>query len=223
MSKTKNDNLRPFSTDQDREQARVNGRVGGLASGEARRRRKEVREFLRDFLESPASPALAAKMAEYGVAAADRSNMGALFLSVFFRAMNGDVKAARQVFEWAGMDPLQVKKEEAERLRLARAAAGKDEEQDDDGGPDVVIYDPETAAELFREAVDDGDVEKANRVLKMAGIREDGTKVERRKTDEQETGHASGRGAGKAGLRCGHESTDDARRKRGSGMGSAGA
>ena len=210
MSKTKNDNLRPFSTDQDREQARVNGRVGGLASGEARRQRKAVREFLRDFLEAPASPALASKMAEYGVAAADRSNMGALFLAVFLRAMGGDSKAAKQVFEWAGMDPLQKKKEEAERLRLARAAAGQDEDQDDDGGPDVVIYNPETAAELFREAVDDGDVDKANRVLKMAGIKGDGTKVERRKTDgKKTTGHASGRGCGTSGLRCGYAGADE--------------
>ena len=187
MSKKKNDNLRPFDSDQDRDAARANGRVGGLASGVARRQRKAVREFLRDFLESPASPALSAKMAEYGIAAADRSNMGALFLSVFLHAMNGDVKAARQVVEWAGMDPLQIKKEEAERLRLARAAAGRDEDQDDDGGPDVVIYDPAQAEELFRQAVNSGDVEEANRVLKMAGIKGDGTTVERRKTDEQET------------------------------------
>lgn len=199
MGKTKNENLRPFDSDQDRDAARANGRAGGLASGEARRQRKAIREFLRDFLEAPASPALSAKMAEYGVAVSDRSNMGALFLAVFLRAMNGDVKAAKQVFEWAGMDPLQIKKEEAERLRLARADAGRDEDQDDDGGPDLVIYDPETAAELFREAVDDGDVDKANRVLKMAGIKGDGTKEERRKTNEQETRYASGRRTGTAG------------------------
>lgn len=183
MSKTKNDNLKPFSSAQDRKAARANGRAGGLASGEARRQRKAIREFLRDFLESPASPALSAKMAEYGITAADRSNMGALFLAVFLRAMNGDVKAARQVVEWAGLDPLQEKKKEAERLRLARASAGRDEDQDDDGGPDVVIYDPARAEELFRQAVNSGDVEEANRVLKMAGIREDGAFEERRKTD----------------------------------------
>lgn len=177
MSKKKNENLRPFSSDQDREQARVNGRVGGLASGEARRQRKAVREFLRNFLEAPASPTLSAKMAEYGVAAADRSNMGALFLAVFLRAMSGDSKAAKQVFEWAGMDPLQQKKEEAERLRLARASAGRDEDQDDDGGPDVVIYDPAQAAELFRTASETGDVDQARKVLRMAGIKEDGTEA----------------------------------------------
>lgn len=177
MSKKKNENLRPFSSDQDREQARVNGRVGGLASGEARRQRKAVREFLRDFLEAPASPTLSAKMAEYGVASSDRSNMGALFLAVFLRAMNGDVKAARQIVEWAGMDPLQVKKEEAERLRLARSAAGHDEDRDDDSGPDVVIYDPAQAAELFRTASETGDVDQARKVLRMAGIKEDGTEA----------------------------------------------
>lgn len=187
MSKSKNDNLKPFGSDQDRKAARANGRAGGLASGEARRQRKAIREFLRDFLEAPASPTLSAKMAEYGVASSDRSNMGALFLAVFLRAMNGDVKAARQVFEWAGMDPLQQKKEEAERLRLARASAGQTEDQDDDGGPDVVIYDPAQAEELFRQAVNSGDVEEANRVLMMAGIKGDGTTVERRKTDEKET------------------------------------
>lgn len=186
MSKKKNDNLRPFSSDQDRKAARANGRAGGLASGEARRQRKAIREFLRDFLEAPASPTLSAKMAEYGIAAADRSNIGALFLSVFLHAMNGDVKAARQVVEWAGLDPLQEKKEEAERLRLARAA-GHDENRDHDSGPDVVIYDPAQAEELFRQAVNSGDVEEANRVLKMAGIKGDGTTVERRKTNEKES------------------------------------
>lgn len=179
MGKMKNENLRPFDSEQDRKAARANGRAGGLASGEARRQRKAVREFLRDFLEAPASPALASKMAEYGVAAADRSNMGALFLAVFLRAMSGDSKAAKQVFEWAGMDPLQVKKEEAERLRTA--AANNPTEGTEE--PDVILYDPAQAAELFEELVEDGDVEKARKVLELAGISKDGAFEGRRKTE----------------------------------------
>ena len=38
------ENLKPFTSDQDREQARINGRKGGLASGRTRRARAEKRQ-----------------------------------------------------------------------------------------------------------------------------------------------------------------------------------
>lgn len=47
-------NLRPFTSDQNREEAAKNGRKGGKASGEARRRKREIREMLEEYLAMPA-------------------------------------------------------------------------------------------------------------------------------------------------------------------------
>jgi hypothetical protein len=46
------ENLKPFTSQQDREQARINGRKGGIASGEARRARaaKRQREYYRSVV-----------------------------------------------------------------------------------------------------------------------------------------------------------------------------
>ena len=43
-------NLKPFTSDQDREEAAKNGRKGGIASGEARRRKREAKEIMEIFL-----------------------------------------------------------------------------------------------------------------------------------------------------------------------------
>ena len=48
------ENLKPFTSDQDREQARINGRKGGIASGEARRARAEKRQ--REYYRSVVAP-----------------------------------------------------------------------------------------------------------------------------------------------------------------------
>ena len=186
----KKENLKMFDAGQDREAARKNGRVGGLKSGEARRRRKEIREFLRDFLNSPASPALRARMKEYGIRPEDQTNMAMMFLNVFLNAMNkGNVEAARQIFAWAGMEPLQAMKEEAERVRLARMAdqagskAGR--ENEDEEQSDVVLYRPEDAERLFSEVAESGKVNQARTLLKAAGLNSD--KKENEKDEAKKT------------------------------------
>ena len=172
----KKENLKMFDAGQDREAARKNGRVGGLKSGEARRRRKEIREFLRDFLNSPASPALRARMKEYGIRPEDQTNIGMMFLSVFLNAMNnGNVEAARQIFAWAGMEPMQEMQEEVERMRAVREIA-KDQVQEENEGEeqdDVIIYRPEDAERLFSEVAEGGDVNQARTLLKAAGLNND--------------------------------------------------
>lgn len=44
-------NLRPFTSDQDREEAKKNGQKGGVASGEARRRKADLRKTLETLLQ----------------------------------------------------------------------------------------------------------------------------------------------------------------------------
>ena len=43
-------NLIPFTSDQDREEARKNGKKGGKASGEARRKKKTFKNLSSSFL-----------------------------------------------------------------------------------------------------------------------------------------------------------------------------
>lgn len=45
-------NLKPFTSEQSREEAVKNGRKGGIASGEARRERANLKKQLQVFLES---------------------------------------------------------------------------------------------------------------------------------------------------------------------------
>lgn len=45
------ENLKPFTSDQDREKAKINGKKGGIASGEAKRLKKTMREVLQAMLE----------------------------------------------------------------------------------------------------------------------------------------------------------------------------
>lgn len=45
------DNLIPFTSEQNREEAKKNGRKGGIASGEARRLKKTMRQMLKECLE----------------------------------------------------------------------------------------------------------------------------------------------------------------------------
>lgn len=47
-------NLIPFTSEQNREEASKNGRKGGIASGIARREKKTIQKILNDLLETPA-------------------------------------------------------------------------------------------------------------------------------------------------------------------------
>ena len=44
------ENLKPFTSDQDREKAKINGKKGGIASGEAKRLKKTMKEVLQAML-----------------------------------------------------------------------------------------------------------------------------------------------------------------------------
>lgn len=51
-------NLRPFTSDQSREEAVKNGKAGGIASGKARRERKTLAEVLRAELDKDSGSGL---------------------------------------------------------------------------------------------------------------------------------------------------------------------
>lgn len=90
-------NLKPFTSDQSREEAVANGRKGGVASGETRRRKRDLRLALemlleKDFVDKNGNVATGAE---------------AITAKLFEQAMKGNVKAFETIRSTVGQDPVQ--------------------------------------------------------------------------------------------------------------------
>lgn len=121
-----------FTSDQSREAAAKNGAVGGRASGVSRRRKRDLREAAELYLSLPVTDKRQlAKLSKAGVEADDADNQMAIVAGLALKAMRGDAKAAKLLFdllpEQAGSiqaaaqedDPItQALKEEATRGAL---------------------------------------------------------------------------------------------------------
>ena len=96
-------NLIPFTSDQNREEAAKNGRKGGVASGAARRRKRSMREAADLFLSLPVSDQTKwNKIAEMGVEPGEIDNQMAMIIGLTAAATNGDAKAAKVIVELLG-------------------------------------------------------------------------------------------------------------------------
>lgn len=132
-------NLKPIKLSHD--EAVKNGRAGGIASGEARRRNKALRELMCNFLSQDADLFLTVWLLEHGVRLRDCTNLAALIMSVFERAMDGDVQAATSILEWAGELPSKPEREtKIEKYRPVTNAVDTGEKLDKQIIEDVVIY-----------------------------------------------------------------------------------
>lgn len=89
----KRDNLRLYTSSQNREEASKNGKKGGVASGIARRKRKMLREELSMLLST--SVMFEGK---------ERTMNEAISLAVIKRAMDGDPTAFKIIRETLGED-----------------------------------------------------------------------------------------------------------------------
>lgn len=90
-------NLRPFTSDQNREEAAKNGRKGGKASGEARRKRKAFAEAFDTLLERSFTDHNGNQL----------QGVEAIAAKVFQQAMNGDLKAIQIIRDTVGEMPVQ--------------------------------------------------------------------------------------------------------------------
>ena len=85
------------------EEARERGRNGGRASGESRRRKKSLREAAELYLSLPVSDKRAwNKLARDGVEPEDVDNQMAIIAGLTIKAVKGDAKAAKLLFELVG-------------------------------------------------------------------------------------------------------------------------
>ena len=147
-----NGNLIPV-TQRTKEEARQISTNGGVASGIARRKKKELREFTRDFLMQDAAPALKGNMKTLGVDAEQMTNLAAMVVRAFSKAVNqGDLNAIRNLIEWAGMAPLQLERENEAMAKISQViqmTQGGDKE--DEAEDDVVFFIPDNGRNVIRE------------------------------------------------------------------------
>lgn len=148
-----NGNLIPFSERTENEQREIRQK-GGIESGKARREKKSLREFGKDFLMQTTSPVFHALMETHQVEENDMTNAAALFVRMFNKAMStGDLNAARQVVEWAGMAPLQEMRENEAVARMSQVIqlASGTEDENAKGDDDVVFYIPENGRKIITD------------------------------------------------------------------------
>lgn len=89
--------LVPFTSDQDREQARINGAKGGRKSGETKRRRKLFAEAFEELLSK----------GFYDKNGNEIEGVAALAAKVFQQAMDGDIRAFTEIRASVGEAPVQ--------------------------------------------------------------------------------------------------------------------
>lgn len=111
------ENLVPFTQDN----AKSNGRKGGLKSAEARKKKKNLSTCLKTILELPPTENYQRSLKAFGIEDDEMSNQMVLAVSVFRKAVKGDVRAAEYIRDITGQQPLN--KLEKARARLAEAQA----------------------------------------------------------------------------------------------------
>lgn len=146
-----NGNLIPLNQ-RTMEERRAIGTKAGVASGVARRRKKELREFTRDFLMQEAAPVLKGNMSMLGVDAEEMSNLAAMVVRMFSKAVNqGDLNAARSIIEWAGMAPLQEMRENEAIAKMNQVLEMTEGDNANEGETSVVFYIPENGRAIITD------------------------------------------------------------------------
>ena len=137
-------NLKPFTSDQSREEAKKNGAKGGVASGIARKKKRALKETIEMIMRLGVDPQTQSILEQLGVPEQDQSVQTAIVVAQAMKAMRGDTKAADYLGKYASADPrifLEQERLALERERLAMKADA--DAPDDNETEDVVIYLPD--------------------------------------------------------------------------------
>lgn len=94
----KEDNLKPFTSEQSREEAAKNGAKGGIASGEARRKKRDLKLAIQALLEADIKDKKTGET---------MSGAEALAVAQFRKAMKGDSKAFEILRDTSGQKPVE--------------------------------------------------------------------------------------------------------------------
>lgn len=114
-------NLQPFTSEQNREEATKNGRKGGIASGKARREKRDRKEMASELLDLVVSGAGIDKIKKFfNIKGKELTAYETMFLSCMMKAMQkGDANALEKLLKIAGeqfTDILDVSVGKSEKL-----------------------------------------------------------------------------------------------------------
>ena len=102
-------NLQPFTSEQNREEAAKNGRKGGIASGEARRRKKTMRETLEAVLAMQVGKGKSADIEAIkdfaGLKGKNITVQEAMIIAQAQKALKGDLAALQFIRDTIGQKP----------------------------------------------------------------------------------------------------------------------
>lgn len=132
MAKRKEDNLIPFTSEQNREEAKKNGVKGGKASGEARRKKKTMRELAVIVNSLPLSSKNKAQLPD-GIKEDEMTFQMGFIIKVYQKALKGDTKAMKLWVELSNTldeerNKLEIKKLKAEINKLNNEVSGNVED-----------------------------------------------------------------------------------------------
>lgn len=115
----KEDNLKPFDSNQSREKAVENGRKGGVASGRAKRAKKTMAELASTMLNAQLSGKNKDKIkSQFGVTNGDTTVAAAMMAGQINAAIHGDSKAFSAVTALVKEEEAKREKEEAARKAI---------------------------------------------------------------------------------------------------------
>ncbi len=90
------------------EQRRINAQKAGIASAKARKERKAIREQLEMLLELPLKDKNAkTKIKKLGINADNLNNQMAMVISIYQKALRGDVNAFKEIRDTIGEKPVE--------------------------------------------------------------------------------------------------------------------
>lgn len=122
-------NLIPFTSEQNREEAKKNGQKGGIKSGEVRRQRKAMKEQMEMLLSLPfKSKKQLNFMKDLGIEEDDIDNQMALIVAMYGKALKGDVQAFNTIREVV-QDEKTI--QDKDRVQIINDLPNDEEEEDD--------------------------------------------------------------------------------------------
>ena len=123
-------NLIPFTSEQNREEAKKNGQKGGIKSGEVRRQRKAMKEQMELLLSLPFKQKEHLDfIKDLGIEEEEIDNQMALIVAMYAKAIKGDVQAFNTIRE-VTQDDKTVNQEE--RVQIVNDLPEEEEEDDED-------------------------------------------------------------------------------------------
>lgn len=114
------ENLKPFTSNQSREEAVKNGQKGGVASGHSRRQKKTLSELAKMIAENPAPTAAKKKLTKMGISDEDANNNACIVAAVYDKAIKGNMQA---VDKWEQL--VAVSKSDESKYELPARVLGK--------------------------------------------------------------------------------------------------